>query len=159
MSVSGGPKARIVKFLEEPTMACHETLRANRKVAVGSDRNFGLAFALIFFVIAVWPLLRHGEAFRWWALVVSLAFGATALVRAQALGPLNRLWFKLGLAMHSVMSPVLMGVLFFGAVTPMAFILRAIGKDILRLKPSDAPSYWIPREPPGPARNSMKQQF
>ncbi|HEY8071896.1 MAG TPA: hypothetical protein VIE47_08025, partial [Methylocystis sp.] len=64
-----------------------------------------------------------------------------------------------GMALHSVMSPMIMGLLFFGAVLPVGLILRALRKDILRLRPSAESTYWIPRDPPGPARNSMKKQF
>jgi hypothetical protein len=139
-------------------MAGHEVLKANRKVARSSDRSFGLVFAGVFFFVAFWPLLRHGEALRWWALGVGVVFMALALFKESALAPLNRLWFKLGMAMHSVMSPAIMGLLFFGAVAPMGLILRALGKDILRLRTGGS-SYWILRDPPGPARESMKQQF
>ncbi len=140
-------------------MAGHEVLRANRKVAVGSNRSFGLVFAGVFITIAIWPVIRHGEAVRWWASGVGAVFAFAALFMDQALAPLNRLWFKLGLALHSVMSPMIMGLLFFGAVLPVGLILRAFRKDILRLRPSAESTYWIPRDPPGPARNSMKNQF
>lgn len=140
-------------------MAGHEVLRSSRKISVSSDRNFGLVFAGLFSLIALWPAIRHGEAIRWWALGVGAIFAGLALFREEALAPLNRLWFRLGLALHAIMSPAIMGLLFFGAVLPVALVLRALGKDILRLRPSEGSTYWILREPPGPARNSMKQQF
>jgi hypothetical protein len=140
-------------------MAGHEALKANRKVAASSNRTFGLVFAGAFLVVALWPALRHGESVRWWAALLGVAFGALAVWKEEALGPLNRAWFKLGLAMHSVMSPLIMGLLFFGAVTPFALALKALKKDLLRLEPSSESSYWIERDPPGPAKDSMKQQF
>jgi hypothetical protein len=140
-------------------MAGHETLKSNRKVELGSNRNFGLVFAGVFAVLAVWPLIRHGEAVRWWALAPAAVFVGLALYADHLLAPLNKLWFRFGLLLHSIVSPLVMGALFYGAVTPVALVLRLMGKDILRLKPSDAESYWIERTPPGPAKNSMGQQF
>ncbi|GLI92907.1 SxtJ family membrane protein [Methylocystis echinoides] len=140
-------------------MAGHETLKSNRKVELGSNRNFGLVFAGVFAVLAVWPLIRHGEAIRWWALAPAAVFLGLALYADHLLAPLNKLWFRFGLLLHSIVSPLVMGGLFYGAVTPVALVLRAMGKDILRLKQDDAKSYWIERTPPGPAKNSMGQQF
>lgn len=140
-------------------MAGHEALKSNRKVSASSNRSFGLVFAGVFLVIAFWPALRHGESVRWWAALVGLAFGGLGLFKEEALAPLNRLWFKLGLAMHAVMSPLIMGLLFYGAVLPVGLALKAFGKDILRLRPTSESTYWIVRDPPGPAKDSMKQQF
>lgn len=140
-------------------MASHETLKSNRKVELGSNRNFGLVFAGVFTILAFWPLIRHGEAIRWWALAPAAVFLGLALYADHLLAPLNKLWFRFGLLLHSVVSPLVMGGLFYGAVTPVALVLRAMGKDILRLKQDDAKSYWIERTPPGPAKNSMGQQF
>lgn len=125
----------------------------------GSNRNFGLVFACVFAVLGAWPLLRHGVAPRWWMLAVAAVFLSLALLAAEKLAPLNRLWFKLGLALHGVISPLIMGLLYYGAVTPMGLILRAAGKDLLRLQREDSPSYWVSREPSGPAAGSMKNQF
>lgn len=140
-------------------MAGHETLKSSRKVELGSNRNFGLVFAGVFAVLAFWPLIRHGEAVRWWALAPAAAFLGLALYADHLLAPLNKLWFRFGLLLHSVVSPLVMGALFYGAVTPVAYVLRLMGKDILRLKRADEKSYWIERTPPGPAKNSMGQQF
>jgi predicted membrane metal-binding protein len=140
-------------------MAGHETLKSSRKVELGSNRNFGLVFAGVFAVLAVWPLIRHGEAVRWWALGLSAAFLGVALLAEHLLAPLNKLWFRFGLLLHSVVAPVVMGLLFYCAVTPVALVLRLMGKDLLRLNRSDEKSYWIERAPPGPPKNSMGQQF
>ncbi|MBI1867383.1 MAG: hypothetical protein HYS06_03675 [Methylocystis sp.] len=140
-------------------MSSHEPLQAHRAVANSSDRAFGLAFAAVFAVIAIWPLARHAEAVRWWALALALALLALALFAQERLAPLNRLWSKVGLAMHAVVAPLIMGLLFFCAVTPMGLFLRMSGKDLLRLRRRGASSYWIAREPPGPAAGSMKNQF
>lgn len=140
-------------------MAGHETLKSNRKVELGSNRNFGLVFAGVFAVIALWPAFRHAEPVRWWALVVGAVFLGLALFADHLLAPLNKAWFRFGLLLHSVVAPLIMGLLFYCAVTPVALVLRVMGKDLLRLKRSDEKSYWIERAPPGPAKNSMGQQF
>ncbi len=151
---------RNAQFTEEcPQMSSHEPLQFHRSVASSSNRTFGLVFAAVFAIVAFWPALRHGEALRWWALGVAVIFLGLALFAQERLAPLNRLWFKLGLSLHSVVSPLIMGLLFFGAVTPMAYILRLMGKDLLRLRSHGELSYWIVRDPRGPAAGSMKNQF
>src|SRR5262249_38130690 len=103
-------------------------------------------------------ILGHG--LRLWALVVAAVFLAAALLYPRILTPLNRLWFKLGLLLHEIINPVIMALIFYGAVLPTALAVRAFGKDLLRLKRDDAASsYWIERDPPGPAPESMKRQF
>jgi hypothetical protein len=87
-------------------------------------------------------------------------FLAAALLYPAVLNPLNRAWLKFGLLLHRLVSPFVMGLVFFGTVLPTGLIMRAMGKDLLRLKPQpDAESYWIVRQPPGPAPETMKDQF
>jgi hypothetical protein len=128
------------------------------EVKIGSDRGFGFVFASAFAAIALWPLIG-GETVRLWALAVAAAFLVAALLRPAILRPLNRVWFRLGLLIGRVVSPVVMAVLFFVAVTPTALVMRALGKDVLRLKfDANAESYWIPRGDDHPM-GSMKNQF
>jgi hypothetical protein len=140
-------------------MSGHENLKAARKVSLPSNRNFGLVFAGFFLLIALWPAIRHGEGLRWWALAAGAAFAGLAFFKNSALAPLNEIWFKLGLALHAVMGPLIMGLLYFCVVSPIGVALKILGKDPLRLRRASASTYWISREPAGPARNSMKQQF
>lgn len=130
-----------------------------RKVAMGSERSFGIVFACVFALIGFVPwLLGHG--WRPWALIVAAVFLAVALVYPRLLAPLNYVWFKFGLLLHHIVNPVIMALIFFGAVLPTALMVRAFGKDLLRLKRDpQAKSYWIEREPPGPAPESMTRQF
>jgi hypothetical protein len=87
-------------------------------------------------------------------------FLAVAFLWPAALKPLNRLWFKFGLLLHAVVSPLVMGLLFYVAVWPTGLVMRALGRDLLRLKREpDSDSYWIVRRPPGPAPETMKDQF
>jgi predicted membrane metal-binding protein len=124
-----------------------------------SDRSFGLVFAGVFALSGCWPLL-HSRPPRWWAIGIAIAFLLAALVRPQVLHPLNRAWLALGLLLHKVVSPVVMGAIFFLCVTPTAWIMRLRGKDVLSLsRRSDLSSYWIAREPQPPAAETMKRQF
>jgi hypothetical protein len=124
-----------------------------------SDRSFGFVFAVVFALIAGWPLW-HAEPPRWWAAGIAAAFTLAALARPGILHPLNRAWLALGRLLHLVVSPLVMGAIFFLCVTPIGWIMRLRGKDVLSLaRRSDLSSYWIGREPPTPQSQSMKNQF
>lgn len=128
-------------------------------VQMGSERSFGLVFAALFAVIALWPLKSGGDI-RLWALGAAAAFAVLALALPRALKPLNIVWFKFGMLLHHVVTPLVMGLLFFLTVTPVGLLMRATGKDPMRLKrDAKADSYWIARTPPGPSADSMKTQF
>jgi hypothetical protein len=140
-------------------MSTHERFTPGTEVAVGSERGFGQVFAGFFTLVAVLPLFKGGEP-RLWALGVAAVFLVLAYAAPKALRPLNLLWFKFGMVLHHVVTPVVMGLLFFAVVTPVGVLMRATGKDPMRLKRDPAArSYWIVREPPGPAPDSMKNQF
>lgn len=137
----------------------HEDLARTQHVEGSSNRVFGLAFAGLFLLIAGWPLL-HGESPRWWACGVAAAFGLVALLKPALLHGLNGLWIKLGVLLGKIVSPVALGILFYGVLTPIGTLIRLTGKDPLRLKlEPGADSYWIPRNPPGPPPDSMANQF
>jgi len=125
----------------------------------GSERTFGLVFAGLFVIVGGRPGLS-GEPPRWWALALALGFAAAALAAPAILKPLNRVWHKFGLLLHYVMSPLIMGTIFFLAVTPVALVMRLLGKDMLGLRRRpDLSTYWIARQTPGSAPESMKRQF
>jgi hypothetical protein len=137
----------------------HEDFLRDTPMEASSDRTFGLVFAAFFLILATWPLLR-GVPMRWWAFAVALAFAAVALALPARLAPLNRLWMRLGLLLGKVVSPVALGIVFFGVLTPTAVLMRWRGKDPLRLaRAPTSPTYWVLREPPGPAPQSMTNQF
>lgn len=136
-----------------------ENLDRNEAVQASSERSFGIVFTVVFSLIALYPLI-HGGPLRLWAMAVAAAFMAVALIRPQLLAPLNKLWFRFGMLLHRIVSPVAMGIIFFGAIMPMGLAMRALGKRPLRLDlDPDAKSYWIPREPPGPEAKSMSDPF
>jgi hypothetical protein len=129
---------------------------AGAGIQIGSERSFGFVFAGLFALVALYPAL-HGEATRLWALAFAGVFLAAAFIAPRLLAPLNRLWFRLGMALGKVMTPIAMALLFVVAIVPTALMLRLLGKDPLRLRlDPDAPSYWEPRgRQPGP----MSDQF
>ena len=140
-------------------MDTHERLAQDETVAIGSDRGFGIVFAVVFTAIGLFPLIR-GEPPRGWSLAAAGAFLAVALVKPAWLAPLNTLWFRFGLLLQRVAHPIVLAVIYFAVVTPTGLIMRALGKDPLRLRfDPDATTYWIPRDPPGPEPESMKNQF
>jgi hypothetical protein len=141
-------------------MSLHEPISSHRHQKPGSERAFGIVFGVVFSLIGLVPTVMHRAGPRWWALVIAVAFFAAAFLAPTMLRPLNKAWFRLGLLLNHVVSPVVLGVLYVVAFVPMGLFLRAAGKDPLRLKRnSAADSYWITRDPPGPAPGSMRRQF
>lgn len=137
----------------------HETYLREEKHARSSERSFGLVFASVFAAVALWPLLS-GYAPRIWSLVVSGVFLLAAWLCPKLLRPANIAWARLGEALHRIVSPLVLGVLFYSSVVPTGLIMRALGKDPLRLRfDRKATTYWIRREPPGPAPESLRNQF
>ena len=127
----------------------------NTEIKIGSNKSFGIVFFIVFLLIAIYPLINNGEL-RIWSLVVAIIFFILGLINSKVLTPLNKLWFKFGLLLGKVVSPLIMGIIFFFVVTPTAFIMRIIGKDLLNLKFNNKKTYWI--EKTGP-KSKMKNQF
>ncbi len=137
----------------------HEDLGRGHEAKQGSPRGFGIVFAVVFAVIGLWPLM-DGEGARAWALVLAAVLLVLALMRPAFLAPLIRLWLGLGAVLHRIVNPLVMGLMFFTVIMPTALVLRLMGKDLLRRRfHPGAESYWIPREPPGPEPQSMRNQF
>jgi saxitoxin biosynthesis operon SxtJ-like protein len=140
-------------------MSAHEDLSRAHEIKGASDRTFGFTFAVFFALVGLWPLLHH-RPLKLWALALSLVFLAITLVKASLLRPMNSVWIWIGAMLNRVVSPVMSGIVFYVAVTPMAVIMRMNGKDPLRLRwDPNAASYWILRDPPGPEPASMADQF
>jgi hypothetical protein len=141
------------------TIALHEDLERESEVGTSSDRSFGFVFTVAWVVIALWPT-AHGRPVRLWALALAAIFLTLALLLPASLAPLNRLWARLGLILHHLTNPVIMGLLFYLTLTPFGLVMRLFGRDPLRRRfESDAETYWIPRRPPGPAPDTMRNQF
>jgi predicted membrane metal-binding protein len=139
--------------------ALHEQLNRSEDVQGSSDRSFGITFAVVGAFFALWPLL-DGEAPRWWLLAIAAALLAISVTAPHILRPLNRIWLTIGLLLNKIVSPIVLGVIFYLVLTPVGFLMRLAGKDALRLRfEKGARTYWILREPPGPAPKSMSRQF
>jgi hypothetical protein len=129
------------------------------QLKMSSERSFGLVFAAVFAFIALWPLV-HANKMHLWSLAIAAVFLGAAFLAPRALAPLNRLWFRIGIMLGKIVTPLAMGVLFFLIVTPVGFLMRLFGNDPLRLKRSPtSKSYLIERSPPGLAAGSLKDQF
>ena len=125
------------------------------EIKIGSNRSFGIVFFVVFLLIALYPLLKESDL-RIWSLLISLIFLALGLLNSNLLTPLNKLWFKFGLFLGKIISPLIMGLIFFAVVTPIGILMRMLGKDLLNLKFNKKKSYWI--EKTGP-KSKMKNQF
>lgn len=137
----------------------HERMPVEDDTRSGSDRAFGITFAVVFCLIALFPLL-HGGSVRLWALAIAAIFAAIALIRAALLAPLNRIWFRFGMLLHKVVNPLILGLMFFVIITPVAAITRLFGGKLLSLGyDKSAPSYWHRRSPPGPEPETIRNQF
>ena len=125
------------------------------EIKINSNRSFGTVFFVVFLLIAFYPLLK-GHDLRIWSLIVSLIFLILGLLNSKILTPLNKMWFKLGLFLGKIISPLIMGIIFFIVVTPIGIIMRLFNKDLLNLKYNKEKSYWIKRVGP---KSKMKNQF
>ena len=136
----------------------HDTITRQMDGKMGSDKGFGQVFAVVFVIIGCLPLI-HGGLPHWWAYAVAAVFGVLAYIRPALLRPLNRVWYKFGLLLHAIVSPVIMMLVYATSIVPTGLVMRALGKDLLRKKKDPAAAtYWISREP-GPAPDSFERQF
>ena len=126
------------------------------KIKISSNRNFGLVFFIVFLIVSTWPL-TYEEPVRIWSVIISLVFLILGLMNSKLLAPLNKLWFKFGMILGIIVSPVIMCVIFFLVITPIGLIMKAMGKDVLNLKfDKRKKTYWIKRNIP---IGTMKRQF
>ena len=124
-------------------------------IKISSNRNFGIVFFVVFLLIALYPLTYGGEI-RIWLLIISTIFLILGLLNSKILTPLNKIWFKFGILLGKIVSPLIMGIIFFLVVTPIGLIMRLLGKDVLNLKYNKNKSYWIEKNGP---KSKMKNQF
>jgi hypothetical protein len=124
-------------------------------IKISSNRSFGIVFFIVFLLIAFYPLINQGEI-RIWSVLISLLFLILGIINSKILTPLNKVWFKFGIFLGKLISPVVMGIIFFLVVTPIAFLMRMLKKDLLNLKFNKNSSYWIEKTDP---KSTMKNQF
>ena len=124
-------------------------------IKIGSNKSFGIVFFFVFLLIGLYPL-TYSEEVRVFSIIISLFFLVTGLLNSKILTPLNKLWFKFGIFLGKIISPLIMGIIFFLVVTPTGLIMRFLGKDVLNLKYNKNKSYWIKKNSP---KSKMKDQF
>ena len=112
------------------------------EIKISSNRSFGVVFFFVFLLIALYPL-TYNEEIRVWSVIISLFFLVLGLLNSKIITPLNKLWFKFGIFLGKIISPILMGIIFFFVVTPIGLIMRFLEKDVLNLKYNKNKSYWI----------------
>ena len=131
-------------------------MKTESKIKISSNRSFGLVFFVVFLIVALWPL-KSGEDIRIWSLTLSIIFFSLGMLNSKLLTPLNKLWFKFGILLGSIVSPIVMGIVFFLVVTPTSIIMRLLGKDLLKTnKEKNASTYWVKRDKQD---STMKKQF
>ena len=126
-----------------------------KDIKIGSNKSFGIVFAIVFSLIALWPLLK-GDEIRLWSLIISIIFLILGFMNSKILTPLNKLWFKLGILLGNFIAPIIMGIIFFFVVTPTGIIMKLLRKDLIKLKKNNDESYWIEKKD---IKSSMKNQF
>ena len=124
-------------------------------IKISSNRSFGIVFFIVFLLIAIYPILSQNDV-RIWAGILSLFFLVLGLLNSKLLTPLNKIWFKFGILLGKIVSPLVMVIIFFFVVTPIGFIMRFLGKDLLNLRYNNYSTYWIEKTEP---KSKMKNQF
>ena len=124
-------------------------------IKAGSNRSFGIVFFIVFFIIGIYPILNN-EGIRLWSIFISLIFLLLGIKNSRSLTPLNIIWFKFGMFLGKIVSPLIIGLIFFLVVTPTGIIMKILGKDLLKLKKNNKKSYWIERTY---FKSNMKDQF
>lgn len=124
-------------------------------VKIGSNKSFGIVFFIVFLIISIYPMLG-GDSLRVWSLAISIIFLILGLLNSKILSPLNKFWFKFGIFLGKIISPIIMGIIFFFVVTPIGYLMRLFKKDVLSLKFNGNKSYWIKKNGPN---SKMKNQF
>ena len=131
-------------------------MKAESKIKISSNRSFGLVFFVVFLIVALWPL-KSGEDITIWSLALSIIFFSLGILNSKLLTPLNKLWFKFGILLGSIVSPIVMGIVYFLVVTPIGLFMRLLGKDLLKKdKVKNVSTYWIKRDK---QKSTMKKQF
>ena len=125
------------------------------EIKISSNRSFGIVFFIVFLLIGIYPLLNNDDV-RIWSIIISIAFLILGLLNSKILLPLNKIWFKFGILLGKIISPLIMGLIFFVVVTPIGLLMRLLNKDLLNLKFNKSKSYWIEKNEP---KSKMKNQF
>tara|TARA_S200000501_G_C20171784_1_gene460408 strand:+ start:37 stop:426 length:390 start_codon:yes stop_codon:yes gene_type:complete len=127
----------------------------HKNIKISSNRSFGIVFFIVFLLIGLYPLTNNNEI-RVWSIIIALIFFILGVINSRSLTPLNLLWFRFGMFLGGVVSPLIMGIVFFFVVTPTGIIMRLLRKDLLRLKKNNSTTYWIKKKE---TKSDMRNQF
>ena len=127
----------------------------NDEIKLGSNRSFGIVFFIVFLLISLYPLINDNDLIIW-SLVISLIFLFFGLLNSKILTPLNKAWFKFGIFLGKLISPIVMGAIFFLVVTPIGLFMRILGKDLINLEYNTKNTYWIEKNS---LKSKMRNQF
>ena len=128
------------------------------EIELPSNRKFGFFFTFVFAAAAAYFYYSANLTWTYVFIGAALAFLLVTLIKSDALLPLNKLWTRFGLLLGMIVSPIVLGVIFFGFFTPIAILMRLSGRDELRLKYAQKVSHWISRGEPIKSE-SFKHQF
>ena len=125
------------------------------KIVISTNRSFGIVFFIFFFIIATYPLINDGNI-RIWSIFIAVTFLILGLLNSRILTPFNKIWFKFGVLLGNLISPIILGIIFFLIITPTSLIMKILGKNLLNLKKNNKSSYWVERPK---IKSKMKNQF
>ena len=125
------------------------------KIVISTNRSFGIVFFIFFFIIATYPLINDGNI-RIWSIFIAVTFLILGLLNSRILTPFNKIWFKFGILLGNLISPIILGIIFFLIITPTSLIMKILGKNLLNLKKNNKSSYWVERPK---IKSKMKNQF
>ncbi len=124
-----------------------------------TNSKFGWFFVVVFFLSAIYMYSKGWNTVTLVALVIAILFVVVTILSPQFLAPLNRFWYELGIFLGKIVSPVVLGLIFFILITPVSLVMRLFGRDELKIKKRNVESYWIDRPLPGPPSDSYKNQY
>ena len=127
----------------------------NNDIKIGSNKSFGIVFFIVFLIIALYPMLKEQDL-RLWSLIISFIFLILGMINSSILTPLNKIWFKFGILLGNIISPIVMAIVFFGVVLPTGIVMKILKKDLIALKKNNKNTYWIEKKS---KMTSMKNQF
>ena len=127
----------------------------NNDIKIGSNKSFGIVFFIVFLIISLYPMLK-GQDLRLWSLIISFIFLILGMINSSILTPLNKIWFKFGILLGNIISPIVMAIIFFGVVLPTGIVMKILRKDLIGLKKNNKNTYWIEKKS---QMTSMKNQF
>ena len=125
------------------------------QIKISSNRSFGLVFFVVFLIISIYPVF-YSEDLRVWSAIVSLVFLILGIMNSKILTPLNKIWFRFGILLGKIVSPIVMGIVYFAVVFPTSLIMKSLGKHLLKLKKNKEKTYWVESTS---SKSSMKNQF